>query len=85
MTPWKANGSYVFAGKLCIINCDVELPEKHQEANARLCAAAPDMRDALKSIKWKSADKDNMEFSALIPYNIMDAIMAALAKAEART
>lgn len=41
--------------------------------------------EALKSIQWKSADKDNMEFSALIPYNVMDAIRAALARAEGRT
>ena len=54
-------------------------------ANAHINAAPPDLFDALKAIKWKSADKDNMEFSALIPYNIMDTIRAALAKTEART
>lgn len=30
--------------------------------------------ELLKILKWKSADKDNMEFTTTIPYNIMDRI-----------
>lgn len=36
------------------------------------------LRAALRGIKWRSADKDNMEFSATITYSQMDAIRAAL-------
>lgn len=37
------------------------------------------LREALAGIKWRSADKDNMEFAATINYSQMDAIRAALA------
>ena len=33
---------------------------------------------ALRGIKWRSADRDNMEFAATITYSQMDAIRAAL-------
>ena len=34
---------------------------------------------ALESLKWKSVDKDNMEFACRITYSQMDKIKAALA------
>lgn len=36
------------------------------------------LRAALGSIKWLSADRDNMEYAATITYSQMDAIRAAL-------
>lgn len=36
------------------------------------------LRAALREIKWRSADRDNMEFSATITYSQMDKIRAAL-------
>jgi len=38
------------------------------------------LREALAGIKWKSADRDNMEFSARITYVQMDAIRAILSQ-----
>ena len=38
------------------------------------------LRAALEGIKWRSADRDNMEFAAAITYSQMDAIRAALAQ-----
>lgn len=35
-------------------------------------------KEILSKITWKSAHKDNMEYSALITYNQMDEIRAAL-------
>ena len=43
------------------------------------------MREALGSIKWKSADRDNMEYSALITCWQMDAIRAALTPEKEKT
>ena len=51
------------------------------EFDASLIAAAPELLDVLQGIKWKSADRDNMEFSALITYSQMDAIRIAIANA----
>jgi len=51
------------------------------EADYRLIAATPDLFAALAGIQWKSADRDNMEFTARITYVQMDAIRAALSKA----
>lgn len=31
-------------------------------------------KDILRAIRWKSCDKDNMEFTAIISYAIMDRI-----------
>lgn len=53
----------------------------NEGSDAPILAAAPDMLAALESIKWKSADRDNMEFSARITCFQMDAIRAALAAA----
>ena len=54
-------------------------------ANAALIVKAVNayepMREALAGIKWKSADRDNMEFSATITCWQMDRIRAALALA----
>ena len=41
-----------------------------------------ELREVLKSIHWKSADKDNMEFSALITYSQMIAIRKLLDQIE---
>jgi hypothetical protein len=38
------------------------------------------LRAALRGVKWRSADKDNMEFAATITYSQMDEIRAALAE-----
>lgn len=43
--------------------------------------AALELLGALDGIRWKSADRDNMEFAATITYVQMDAIRAALKKA----
>lgn len=43
---------------------------------------AEHLKDLLGRIKWKGADKDNMEFSALITYSLMDAILEALKEQE---
>lgn len=45
------------------------------EADAMRIAA---LEGALASVKWASADRDNMEFAARITYVQMDAIRAAL-------
>lgn len=45
-----------------------------QQAEAR----AEGLMAALESIKWKSADRDNMEFSARITFCQMDGIRDAL-------
>lgn len=34
--------------------------------------------ELLRSLNWKSADKDNMEFQTTIPYNIMDKIRGCI-------
>lgn len=34
--------------------------------------------EALRDVKWQSADRDNMEFTARITYSQMDAILKAL-------
>ena len=47
----------------------------------QLAGAAAELLAALAGIKWKSADRDNMEFAARITYAQMDAIRAAVAKA----
>lgn len=49
--------------------------------NAALIASAPELFEALSSIKWGSSDKDNMEFFAQITCWQMDKIRAALLKA----
>jgi len=36
------------------------------------------LRALLQKLEWKSIDKDNMEYSCRIPYNVMDEIRAAL-------
>lgn len=46
--------------------------------DATLIAEAPALVEALEGIKWKSADKDNMEFAARITYVQMDKIRAVL-------
>lgn len=52
-------------------------------ASGCACAEAADhiekLEAALRGIKWRSADKDNMEFAATITYSQMEAIRAALA------
>jgi hypothetical protein len=55
--------------------------DANMEANGALIIAAPDLYEALASIKWRSDDKDNMEYAARITYSQMDAIRAALGKA----
>ncbi len=55
-------------------------------ADARLIAAAPDLLAALKPLtgdRLKSIDKDNMEFRITLTCYEVDAIRAAIAKAEA--
>jgi hypothetical protein len=51
--------------------------EEKQAAEVRLEKA----REALANIKWSSADKDNMEFTARITYSQMDKIRAAITDA----
>ena len=58
--------------------------EVHYAETVRLGRVVKELREALASIKWRSADRDNMEFSALITYVQMDAIRSALAKTEAK-
>lgn len=87
--PWKADGYYVYAndqnakhGLKELANVEGELcTTDEDEANRHLMAAAPELYGALSAIKWKSIDKDNMEFSAITTYCVMDIIQAALAKA----
>ena len=52
---------------------------------AELLATAERMRATLNNIKWRSIDRDNMEFSATITCWQMDAIRAALTTGEATT
>ena len=47
-------------------------------------AAGERAKAALASIKWKSADRDNMEFSARITYSQMDKIRTALGGPDAK-
>lgn len=49
---------------------------------ARAEAREAVLREALEGIKWKSADMDNMEFTARITYTQMDAIRTALASTQ---
>jgi hypothetical protein len=34
------------------------------------------LRALLQKLEWKSIDKDNMEYSCRIPYNVMDELRA---------
>lgn len=47
----------------------------------RQASIIDELYEALEGIKWRSDDKDNMEFAARVTYSQMDAIHAALAKA----
>lgn len=88
--PWKVlEGKYGLQihgyGERCshwIANLKCESCPAHEEGNAHLIAASPDLYEALEPIKWQSADKDNMEFSAKITFCQMDNIRAALRKAK---
>lgn len=51
---------------------------------AELLAAVERMRAMLNGIKWRSIDRDNMEFSATITCWQMDAIRAALTTGEGK-
>lgn len=53
------------------VKAALDLAERHMDEKHKL-------RAALREIKWRSADKDNMEFSATITYSQMDKIRAAL-------
>jgi chromosome segregation ATPase len=58
---------------------EAELAEARlQLAEAQEQIAAKDA--ALRALRWKSIDKDNMEYQATVTYSEMDAIRAALAK-----
>jgi len=55
--------------------------EQRHEAAAeikRLHADNERLRALLQKLRWKSIDKDNMEFRCVVPYNIMDELRAAL-------
>lgn len=56
--------------------------EQEREALAR--DAALDLYEALKSLKFISIDKDNMEFRCDTTCYVLDTVRAALAKAEGR-
>ena len=43
-----------------------------------LAAENERLREAFNAVKWRSVDRDNMEFSATITYSQMDALRAAL-------
>ena len=87
--PWvraeKGHGNYFHVGQ--VVDSDhMTIAVAHgknaeTEANARLIAAAPELLEALEGIRWKSDDKDSMEFAARITYVQMDAIRATIAKA----
>lgn len=53
------------------LNAALSQPAQPQPDHAALVAV-------LRGIKWKSIDRDNMEFTARITYSQMDAINAAL-------
>ena len=72
-------GKYGFAN---VYNDDVQLLLSER---AELLAAVEGMRAMLSGIKWRSIDRDNMEFSATITCWQMDAIRAALTTGEATT
>jgi hypothetical protein len=55
--------------------------DANQAANIALIAAAPDLLACLQALRWKSTDKDNMEFQCAVSCWEMDAIRAAIAKA----
>lgn len=44
----------------------------------------PEAIAALRGVRWRSADRDNMEFVATITYSQMDKLRAILAKLEGR-
>jgi hypothetical protein len=46
--------------------------------NEWLTADNERLRALLQKLDWKSIDKDNMEFSCRVPYNVMDEIRRAL-------
>jgi hypothetical protein len=48
-------------------------------------SAISEVVEALKGLRWKSADRDNMEYSATVTYSELDKIRAALAKLEGRS
>ncbi|WP_066281919.1 hypothetical protein [Blastomonas sp. CCH1-A6] len=45
----------------------------------------PEAIAALRGVRWRSADRDNMEFVATITYSQMDKLRAILAKLEGRS
>ncbi|MAH32240.1 MAG: hypothetical protein CMG78_09415 [Marinobacter sp.] len=45
----------------------------------------PEAIEALRGVRWRSADRDNMEFVATITYSQMDKLRAILAKLEGRS
>ena len=55
---------------------DPNFPKNEREWWA--AARIEQLEAALRGIKWRSADRDNMEFAATITYLQMDAIRAAL-------
>lgn len=62
------------AGRIAVLPEGIANPDVVPEAIA-----------ALRGVRWRSADRDNMEFVATITYSQMDKLRAILAKLEGRS
>jgi hypothetical protein len=59
-------------------DCDAELMDEAADTLLSLQRDRDALREALAGIRWKSADRDNMEFAATITYSQMDRLRALL-------
>jgi hypothetical protein len=81
--PWRVSKKpdiYFIHGAGCLFIADlVNNNSPEQEANANLVAAAPDLLEALKAIY-----QDAIARSTEVPSPIVEAVCAAIAKAEGK-
>ena len=59
-----------------------KVPKEYNKPKSLEGFAMSERSDVVKKIKWKSIDKDNMQFQATITYFQMDKLEAALAADE---